>query len=318
MNRPGKCIVRHPGWLTGLILILLLVGCSATPRQPPPLLQAAEAAGRMGIKAEAAGQPRAALAAFNRALTNYAAIEDNTGVALSLVNLARIERRLGEFESAAAHLDRARGLVDAAPALGAEIAFEQGLLLLARRQPVAALGWAQRALNSAAPEQRGRAHNLVGRILLRLGESGRAREEARQALAQLPEGELVERANAHRLLGEIGLAAGEAAIAEGELNQALALDKSAGLPPRIAGDLRGLSRAATLRQAPGEARERLQRAFTVTGADGDYRLALELLTELIDLYRSGGDIATAQRLEEERQLLVKLVGGGAEAAKLKP
>lgn len=114
------------------------------------------------------------------------------------------------------------------------------------------------------------------------------------------------------------MAGGEADTAEAEFHLALALDKKAGLTPRIAGDLRGLSRAATLRQASLEARDYLQRAFTVASAGSEYQLALNLLGELADLYRAGGDIATSQRLEDERQRLLQLVGGRVEPAATKP
>lgn len=318
MNRGRQSKVLPSVRLAGLILLLLSAGCSTNRPHPSPVVQAAEAAGRKGIEAEAAGKPQAALTAFNRALNSYLAIEDNHGVALTLVNLARIERRLGELTSADAHLDRALGLVPGAPSLTMEIAFEKALLRIARQQPGEALVWAQRSLVAAAREQRGRAHNLVGRILLLQGERSKAREEARQALAELSELDLAEGANGHRLLGEIALAEGEADTAAAEFNQALTLDKKAGLSPRIAGDLRGLSRAATLRQAPREARDYLQRAFTVASAGSEYQSALELLGELADLYRAGGDIATARRLEDERQRLLHLVGRSGEPAAAKP
>lgn len=318
MNRAGKDIVYRAIGVVGLLLSLLPAGCASTRPQPSRVVQAAEEASRKGIAAEANGKPRAALAAFTVALNGYAAIEDQPGVALTLLNLARVERRLGEYGDATAHLARAQGLPLTEPTLVAEIAFEQALLLLARQEPDAAQPWAQRALAAAPKEQRGRAHNLVGRILLLRGERGPAREEARRALAELGGGELAERANGQRLLGEIALAEGDVDTGAAAFTNALALDKEAGLSSRIAADLRGLARAATLRREPPAALDFLQRAFTVAGAAGDYPLAIELLTELADLYRSGGDTAAAQRLEEERQRLIRLGGSGAPPVTTKP
>lgn len=117
MNRGRQRTVLRNVRLAGLILLLLSAGCSTNRPLTSPVAQAAEAAGRNGIEAEADGKPQAALTAFNRALNSYTAIEDNPGVALTLVNLARIERRQGELTSAVAHLDRALGLVPGVPSL---------------------------------------------------------------------------------------------------------------------------------------------------------------------------------------------------------
>ncbi|AMV71386.1 hypothetical protein JCM30471_32250 [Desulfuromonas carbonis] len=310
MNRETTGFGPAAGRVVLLFLALLFSGCASTSPPQSPALQAAVAESRRGIEAESRGKPRIALAAFNRALDGYAAIEDTPGVVKSLVNIARLERRGGNSEAAATHIERALALNPDNPALAAELRFEKALLLLDREEPAVALVWAQQALATAPAAERGRARNLVARILLLQGERDQAAAAATRALSELAGPQLAERANAHRLLGEIALAGGQAVGAEAEFNQALALDKEAGLCPRIAADLQGLTRAADLRQSPGEAMALLQRAFTVASAGAEYPLAIQLLDDLATRYRASGDSSAAQQLARERERLAQLVNGG--------
>jgi len=310
MNRGARTGFGAGAGIAGLFLALLLNSCASTSPPQSPALQAAIAESRRGIEAESRGKPLIALAAFNRALDRYAAIEDNPGVAKTLVNIARLERRRGDTGAAATHIERALALNPDDPALAAELRFEKALLLLDREEPAVALVWAQQALAAAPAAQRGRARNLVARILLLQGERDEAAAAATRALAELERPQLAERANAHRLLGEIALAGDQGAGAETEFNQALALDKEAGLSPRIAADLQGLARCADLRRAPGEAMAFLRRAFTVASAGAEYPLAIKLLDELAERYQASGDNTTAQQLAKERDRLALLIDGG--------
>ena len=287
-------------------VVLVAAGCSAKPPVPPaPARSAALVANRQGVAAESKGELERASAAFAEARLRYAAIEDSPGLATAELNLARVERRLGRLPTAQGAVDRA--LIAASPVsdLYAEALFEKALLLRVQGDGVAAVVYAERALNAASAARRGRARNFLARLALERGEPELA---ATLASAALKENQgLAERrelANSWRFLGASALMLQDSARAIEGYSQALALDKELALSSRIADDLTGLARSAMLDGQSVAACDYLRRAYEVSVSNGDRSRAAQLLQDLVELLRQQGLSAEAVLLQQKRAVLL--------------
>lgn len=287
--------------------LLVVAGCApAQPAPRPAARSAALAANQQGVAAEGKDDLERARAAFAEASQRYAAIEDYPGLATAQLNLARVERRLGRLPAARGAVDRALEVASPASELHAEALFEKALLLLAQGDAFEAATYAERALNTAAAERRGRARNLLARIALERGEPELATTLASTALTEnLAITERRELANSWRLLGASALMRKESTRATEGYRQALVLDKEFALSGRIADDLVGLARSALLSGQSAAASDYLRRAFAVSVSSGDRARGAQLLQELAGLLQQQGLAAEATQLEQQRAALLE-------------
>lgn len=288
----------------GGCLVLLLAGCFGGK---PPMVSATQVTvqdlNRKGVESDQRGDAARALEHFGEALRLSASIEYLDGSVASLLNLARLQRRAGRLDQAAAHGERAAQLAGAGGRAG-EVAFERALVYLAQGRLEAALQQARSAVDVAGDAaERGVRLNLLARVQMALHDAA-APATATAALTLNREADnRPETANSERLLAELALGAGQVAVAEQGFLRALQLDKTSGLSVRIAADLRGLADCAARRGATDEEVRYLHRAFEVSLNGRDRAAASGALERLAALYRAAGDPERAAALERERAAL---------------
>lgn len=298
------------GWLhNGLLLVWLLslAGCGGgSAAFVSPARQAALEANRKGLDYEARGDQKRALAAFAEAQRLSASIEYSDGSVVSLINLARLQRRSGDLAAAQTSIERAALLAGPGTLHFAEVAFEGALLAVAQQRLELAEKLANQAAEAESGEGRGRCLNLLARVQLQRDNLAGAATSAGEALElSRVAGNRGEQANALRLLAEIALRGGSIAVARTRFDEALVLDREAGLSARIAADLRGLARCAAANGQVAEETGYLRRAFEVSLNGGDRVAAATDLERLAALYRAAGEIERAAALERERATLLQ-------------
>ena len=283
-------------------------GCAATPARG--LSQARlQAIGynQRGVEEQAAGNQDAALAEFSEALRLQSSIENEQGMAIALINIARTQRLKGELPLARAAIDRASTLLPETSILAPELYFEKAKITLAQGDLDAAKDWAMKGAVAEQKGDLGRRVNLVGSILLKQDRKAEALTQAGLALkANREAGSTVEEANSLRLLGEIHLALGGNQEALTSFNGALLLDKDLGLGRKVAADLRGIACASLKKGDLAGSIGYYRRSIEVSRNLGEADLAANDMATLSDLYRKSGDARLAAKIEEER---VKLLQG---------
>ena len=169
------------------IACLPLSGCSG----PAPAARASRQGKRGGVepagpRGRGARQPRRrdlgvrGIAQVNRS------IEDFDGVAVALINLARVHRLKGELPPAKERIDDALRLVSPGSPLFPEAAFEKAKIDLAAGEPCRRREeWAGRPSGRIRGRSRGRMLNLLARVLFLEGRT----DEARLARRNGPGGE---------------------------------------------------------------------------------------------------------------------------------
>lgn len=264
---------------------LVLAGCAGprTVQLPAPRAEAVRHNQR-GVEAEKVGNRETALAEFSEALRLHGSIENWDGMVVARINIARTHRLMGDPLSARRVMDRALELLPAESDLAAELYFENAKVYLAAGDLACASNWAVNAARAEKGKDLGRRLNLVGAILLRLGEAERAREQADRALKLNRErGSVAEEANSLRLVGETALARGRYGEAADSFRAALALDKDLGFGRKIADDLRGLAVAAWKNGRAAEAAAYYRRAREVSLSGGDAAGAAETTARLAEI-----------------------------------
>ena len=305
---------RNPAAYRSVVALLLALsalcaaGCAATPgRAMSQARLQAIGYNQRGVEEQAAGNQDAALAEFSEALRLQSSIENEQGMAVALINIARTQRLKGELPLARAAIDRAATLLPESSVLAPELYFETAKIVLAQGDLDAAKDW---AMKGAAAEQKGdlgRRVNLVGSILLKQDRKAEALTQAGIALqANREAGSTAEEANSLRLLGEIHLALGGNEEALASFNGALLLDKDLGLGRKVAADLRGIAGASMKKGDLAGAIGFYRRSLEVSRNLGELDLAAKDMATLSDLYRKNGDTRLAAKMEEER---VKLLQG---------
>ncbi|MEW6720850.1 MAG: tetratricopeptide repeat protein [Thermodesulfobacteriota bacterium] len=268
---------------------LAAAGCSGpAPIPVPAAKESAMAWNRRGLAAEKRGDRDGALSAFREALKIHRSIEDDSGAAVSLVNLARVHRLGKELVPARERIDEALPLVSPGDALFPEVAFEKGKIALAAGDLPAAEAWSGKAVAAGKGAPSGRMLNLLGRVLLLEGKGGEARPRAAAALeANRMAKDSAEEANSLRLLGDLAAAGGDRPEAEKLYLQALAVDKEIAESAKIAADLRALGAAAAARGDAERAIAFYGRAAEVSRNGDDPEGAAAALSEISRLRREG-------------------------------
>lgn len=256
----------HQKWIgdqlrTLLGIILLLAGCAAQPPAKPLPSEKALQHNLNGVQATLDANFVRARQQFERSEQLYASIEDNSGRLMPLLNLSRLNRRLGFIDVAASHIDLALDLAGASPP--GELVFEKALVLLRQGKLSQAEDWGEKALETATPDQYVRNLNFLGRLALETGDLTNAQDFVDAALAAKQPANETERANSLRLQGQIFLQQKNLQPAEIAFEQALQLDKQLELGSRIASDLEGLASVYLQRQNQPVAIAFLKRALNL-------------------------------------------------------
>jgi tetratricopeptide (TPR) repeat protein len=289
-------------------------GCSGSPPAPvPPVKERAASWNRRGIASEARGDREGAVAAFEEALKLNRSIEDRSGTAVSLINLARIHRLRGDLRSARERIDAASALLASEDPLFTETAFEKGMLGLASNDPAAAKEWAEKAVAAARGRDAGRMRNLLARVLFLEGRSEEARGLAVAALeTNRKEAARAEEANSLRLLGDIAARARDPAKAEEYFTASLSIDKEIADSRKVAADLKALGAVAASGGYTAKAIAFYERAYDASYNGDDMREAAATLLELARLYERNGETDKARSAETERR---RIIAGIEDAAR---
>ena len=263
-------------------------------------LQRAETALIRGVRAEQKGNYPEAAALLTEALTFSTSIDDIPGRITALINLARLNRLQHDPQRAEQHIDRALELIAGDSSLFAEAAHEKALIELSKGQPIQALVWARKSVDTESGDQRGSRLNLASRINLELGNRAAADALARRALLEnRSSAHAEEEANSLRIMGIVARFAANYAEGERLLLEALSIDKQIGRSGKIAVDLEEL---AVISQDTGnlkQAARYLERAGDVHGAAGRSQQAVKTLESCAELYARLGDAVKAGEAREK-------------------
>jgi len=250
--------------LTMITLTLLLAGCfgGSVPTLSPTVHRIQELNER-ALRSMERQQFDQARSMLDKALGLATSLDDGQQQALTLLNLARLERRLGRFEQAELLLDRGwRTAADTG--YEADLAQETALLKLARNNLPEAERWAGIALKKEQGGMRGRRLNLLARIALLKNSYQEALRLAEQALENRSSSDMAEeRANSLRIIGQIKGREKRFEEAQRLLYEALTIDRQQERPLKIAADLEALALLMEMKGDGDKGREYRQRAQMV-------------------------------------------------------
>ncbi len=235
MNAPIRNI------LIAIFAVLLITACGHdAPVRNPRQDQAVELNQR-AQRAYQRGEYRVAMGLYEQALQLDIAIENVDGIAVNLLNLAKVSQALGESASSKQFLDRLlqdKALNFPAPRL-ASAALQYGLLSLQSGDLVKAKSWADKATGLCVAECNlsGGIANLRANIAIHSADAEQALYWSERAVAANRGEAQIEYANALRLLAQSKGLGKDPASAVPILEESLAIDKRLGLPDKIAQDL---------------------------------------------------------------------------------
>jgi len=225
--------------LISFILFLLLTGClGAQGEKLTPHEQSALKAQLHGTRLLQSGELEAARINLLNAYKMYAAVEHRIGSSATLINLASLERRSGNYSEAELYLSQAKNL--SVTSHKGQLAYEQALLELSTNNLARAEFFARESMK-ADPSLKGEAHNVIARRHFAAQDYNTALNHLDQALSNLTDGNLQERANAYRLSGKISQLQEKADAGKSFLEMALKLDQQLNKADKIALDLRLLA-----------------------------------------------------------------------------
>jgi tetratricopeptide (TPR) repeat protein len=267
------CAKRRAAQSLMVCTLVLFVGCASTVEAPRSVKQEANAdangrARRLYIQGDYAG----ALLQARRAYEAAASVEDEDGIAESLLNRSMIEQQLGHHEEARQLVDRilaGSGLVFSAKSKG-EAAFRRAVLAANDRDH----GLCEQLLRqveivcTAGCTLLGKVANLRAQLAIEDGQFQNAVALAERGLVESrAHQDAQEEANALRLGANAMVLLGNVDLATVRLNEALLLDKRLGLSRKVYRDLFLLGIAAQRGQQEDVARGYWLRAREVAQAD---------------------------------------------------
>lgn len=193
------------------------------------------------------GEYQAAAGLYENALQMDSAIENVDGIAVNLLNLAKVNLAMGKPESARQYLDsllQDKALQYPLKHLAAAAA-QYGILSLQAGDVAAAKTWTDKASAYCASECKlpGVIANLRANIAIRLNDAEQAVHWAERAVSANKDESQIEYANALRLLAQARLLKREFEAALPLLEDVLVIDKTLGLPEKIHLDLSLLAQA---------------------------------------------------------------------------
>ena len=257
---------------------VLVAACSSGPRPTPnPQRQAADSLTQGAARALARKDYAAALRQYEGALAAAESIEDFERAGSALLNLALVHSRMGQLSAAHARVDR----ILAVPArygatLHAQAAARKALLEVDAPDLDAALRWTDVAQSVCAePCVVGATlADIRAHVALERSDPAAAAGHAARAVALATGGGLeAERGNALRLLGRAQTRLGQTTEAAQSLASALDIDRTLGLPERVALDLVYAAENEERRSQAALAREYYERAIAVYVAAGNAKAA---------------------------------------------
>ncbi len=221
--------------------VLFLVACGQTAPARNARLELAADHSQSAQRAYNRGEYHVALGQYEMALQADVAVENISGIATDMLNLARVNLMLGRQEAANAYLDTL--LQDSALEYGkpfmAAAATQKSLLLIKQGDASGARLWLEKASAWCVAEC-----TLVSvidgaraAIALREKDAEKALHWADRAASASRGDSPLEYANALRYMSEARLMRGEFSVALQLAVEALAVDKSLGLPAKIRLDL---------------------------------------------------------------------------------
>ena len=289
-----------------LLAMTALAGCSGQKKSViSETARSAAQENSRGLLASSRGDWDSALDEFHSALKLNGTIENTDGMALNLLNMARLHRHRSELGKAGDEIDRALALVANSSPLYSELAFERARISQKAGDLPAAATWAKKALERATDAERGSRLNLLGRILFQQTMMREAEELTLQALTTNRQNGLgEEEANSQRLLGDIYCTAGNFPAAMEAYERALALDKELGRSGKITLDLMALGSSAALAEMDENALGYYLRALDVARYAEDRGAASELMMRIARLYEKRGDGEKARTWHAERERLL--------------
>lgn len=223
-----------------LCSLVLLTACGSVDAVRSARLEQATEFNQRGQRAFQRGEHQAAATLYEQALQIDVAIENENGIAINTLNLARVNQVLGKTALTQRLLDHL--LEDKAlryaPAHLAEASVQKALLRLQENDTAGATLWADKAAAFCESDCRiaGVIDNVRAGIALRANDADKALQLSERALSANSDVPL-ERANALRLMASARLMKNEAAAALRLTEEALVIDKSLGLPEKIRQDL---------------------------------------------------------------------------------
>ena len=284
-------MARRAGSLVASLLASMLaiasIGGCASPAGPAPnaVREAASSLSQNAGRAQRRGELNRALQLYTLALAKAESIEDFDAAGAILLNLALVHAGLGQLPAAHAQVDRILAAPQRyGPELHARAAARKALLYLDARDFDAALLWAQ-AAQAECPQRCGldaALLNVRAYVALERNDPDAAAALATSAaqLSSAP-GQEAEQANALRLLGRAHTRAGRTEPAADALARALQIDRTLGLPNRVALDLLYAGENEERRSDGAAARDFYERALTVYAAAGN-RKAAQILNERLN------------------------------------
>ena len=231
-----------------ILLIGLLAACSSAPApRLPQSLEQAQSADKDARRALRNGDLLRAQQGFAKTLLLQQALDDTTGAATTMINLATVTHQLHDDEGALAWLDKI--LLEKSAIYPSEqtldASFRKAVILTDRaRLPDAEAELVKtEKLCEKKCSLRFSIDGLSARLRLLKGDASGAITLA-QALSQDAEASKEEQANALRVMAQAEEKLARYADALRHYQAALDMDKSLGLSARIGEDLSGLARVA--------------------------------------------------------------------------
>jgi tetratricopeptide (TPR) repeat protein len=281
-------------WI-GIGAALLLAGCGSAPKEKntAALQAAALEANRKGDNYVRHNELDNAARSYREAMRLSQSLEDADGIAANAINLSVVRQRQGRFGDARSALREVleHSNLQFSNRRLAEASLRHALVDFDERRYSSATEWTKRAGEHCGPRCpiTGAIHNTRSQLALQEGRLDAAVAAARAGLeATRNEEDRAERANSLRLLGVAALRTNDGAAARAHFEQALAIDRDLGAPRKIALDLLGLGRAATLGGDRDGARAFYGRALAVSEADRDNAGVAEARAALASVEAASG------------------------------
>jgi ATP/maltotriose-dependent transcriptional regulator MalT len=221
--------------------VLLLTACGQTAPSRNARLELAADHSQSAQRAYNRGDYHVALRQYEMALQVDVTVENTAGIAIDMLNLARVNQMLGRQDVANAYLDKM--LQDTAleyeKSYLAAAATQKSLLILQQGDVAGARLWLEKASAWCVAECTLVAviENARAAIALREKDSDQALHWADRAASTSRNNSPLEYANALRYMSEARLIRGEFAAALRLADEALVVDKTLGLPEKINLDL---------------------------------------------------------------------------------
>ncbi|MDP2167077.1 MAG: tetratricopeptide repeat protein [Thermodesulfovibrionales bacterium] len=221
------------------------------------------------------GDYERALIYYQEALRVNRSIENTDGIAVELINISAVCRRLKDNENALRSIDEILNnpSLQFSDPHRANAAFIKAMIHMDGERPEDASSWADKALSFCGASRcglEGKIFNLKGRIALSSGDASSAITFAAKGLdLSKGNGHAEEAANSLRLLAGAKALSGQHGEAFRLYEDAFSLDKSLGLSRKIALDLMGAGRALLKQGRPDDAAAYFRRALSVARASGD-------------------------------------------------